>query len=104
MLTELIYYLAVLLDQEGGGRHRAERVQNAEVPCVRYLIGGNAKKFDYINRVVKCFRLRSTRVRRHTLPLSLLCISMDKSLRVHRIFFVFHATFPNSGIMSQVYE
>ena len=25
MLPELIYYLAVLLDQEGGGRHRAER-------------------------------------------------------------------------------
>ena len=37
MLSELIYYLAVLLDQEGGGRHRAERVQNAEVPYVRCL-------------------------------------------------------------------
>ena len=68
MLLELIYYLAVLLDQEGRGRHRAERVQNAEVPYVRYLIGWNAKKFDYINRVVKRFRLWSTRVRRHTLP------------------------------------
>ena len=69
MLPELIYYLAVLLDQEGGGRHRAERVQNAEVPYVRYLIGWIAKKFDYINRVVKCFRLQSTGVRRHTPPL-----------------------------------
>jgi hypothetical protein len=39
VLTELIYYLDVLLDQEGEGRHRVERVQNAEVPCVRYLIG-----------------------------------------------------------------
>ena len=38
VLTELIYYLDVLLDQEGEGQHRAERVQNAEVPCVRYLI------------------------------------------------------------------
>ena len=39
VLTELIYYLDILLDQEGEGRHRAERVQNAEVSCVRYLIG-----------------------------------------------------------------
>ena len=28
MLPKLIYYLAVLLDQEGGGRHLAEHVQN----------------------------------------------------------------------------
>ena len=34
LLTELIYYLDVLLDQEGEGRHRAERVQNADVSCV----------------------------------------------------------------------
>ena len=39
------------LDQEYEGRHRAERVQIAEVPCVRYLIGCIAKTFDYINRV-----------------------------------------------------
>ena len=69
MLPELIYYLAVLLDQEGGGRHRAEHVQNAEVSYVRYLIGWSAKKFDYINRIVKRSRLRSTSVRRHTVPL-----------------------------------
>ena len=69
MLTELIYYLDIMLDQEGEGRHRAEHVLNAEVSYVRYLIGWSAKKFDYINRVVKRFRLRSTRVRRHTLPL-----------------------------------
>ena len=60
MLTELS--LAVFLDQEGGGRHLAERVPNVEVSYVRYLIGWSAKKFDYINRVVKRFRLRSTRV------------------------------------------
>ena len=69
MLTELIYYLDNLLNQEGEGRHRAERVQKAEVLCVRYLIGGSAKKFDYINRVVKRFHLRSTREHRHTRPL-----------------------------------
>jgi len=51
VLTELIYYLDVLLDQEGDGRHQAERVQNAEVSCVQYLIGWIAKTFDYINRV-----------------------------------------------------
>ena len=66
---ELIYYLNVLLDQEGEGRHRAECVQNSEVPYVWYFIGRSSKKFDYINRVVKRFRLWSTRVRRHTLPL-----------------------------------
>ena len=31
MLTELIYFLDVLLDQEGKGRHQAERVQKAEL-------------------------------------------------------------------------
>ena len=64
-----------LLDQEFEGRHRAECVQNSEVPYIRCLIGRNEKKFDYINRVVKRFRFQSTRVRGHTLPLSLLCIS-----------------------------
>ena len=34
------------------GRHRAERVLNSEVPCVRYLIGRIVKTYDYINRVV----------------------------------------------------
>ena len=57
--------LDTLLYQEFEGRHRAERVQNSEVPYVRCLIGRNEKKFDYINRVVK--RFRSTRVRGHTL-------------------------------------
>ena len=40
-----------LLDQEFKGRHRAERVQNSEVPYVRCLIGWITKTFDYINRV-----------------------------------------------------
>ena len=73
MLTKLS--LDTLLDQEFEGRHRAERVQNSEVAYVRCLIGRNEKKFDYINHVVKHFSFRSTRVRGHTLPLSLLCIS-----------------------------
>ena len=34
------------------GRHRAERVQNSEVPCVRYLIDRIVKTYDYINRVM----------------------------------------------------
>ena len=54
--------------------HQAERVLNSEVSCIQYLIGQNERKFDYINHVVKRFRFRSTRVCRHTIPLSLLCI------------------------------
>ena len=73
MLTRLS--LDTLLDQEFEGRHRAERVQNSEVSYVRCLIGQNEKKFDYIKRIVKRFRFRSTSVRGHTLPLSFLCIS-----------------------------
>ena len=73
MLTELS--LDTLVDQEFEVRHRTERVQNSEVSYVRCLIGRNEKKFDYINHIVKCFRFWSTRVRGHTLALSLLCIS-----------------------------
>ena len=69
VLTELIYFLDTLLDQDFEGCHQAECVQNSEVSYVRYLIGRNEKKFDYINRVVKRFRLWSMRVHRHTLPL-----------------------------------
>ena len=57
MLPELIYYLDILLDQEGGGRHRAERVLNTEVPYVRYTIGW----------IVKNVRLHQPRCQ--TLPL-----------------------------------
>src|SRR5215216_4106521 len=49
VLTELS--LDPLLDQELEGHHRAERVQNSEVPYVRRLIGWIMKTFDYINRV-----------------------------------------------------
>ena len=50
MLTKLSH--EAQLDQELVGRHQAERVLNAEVPYVRYLIGWIAKTFDYINRVI----------------------------------------------------
>src|SRR3989337_337981 len=36
--TDLIFYLAFFLAQEGEGRPPAQRVQNAEGPGVRYLI------------------------------------------------------------------
>ena len=40
MLTELIYFLDVLLDQEGKGRHQAERVQKADLGgVVRSVLG-----------------------------------------------------------------
>ena len=64
-----------------------------KVPYVRYLIGWSAKKFDYINRVVKHFHLRSVRVRRHTLP-SLLCISMDRSCACVEFFLFSMQRFP----------
>ena len=74
MLTELS--LNPLLDQEHEGRHRSERVLNAEVPYVRYLdrLGREDIRLHQ-PRYYKRFRFRSTRVRGHTLPLSLLCIS-----------------------------
>ena len=50
MLRELS--LKALLDREFVGRHRAERVQIAEVPYVRYLDRSIVKTYDYINRVV----------------------------------------------------
>ena len=50
VLTKLIP--DTLLDQEFEERHRVERVQNSEVPCVRYLISRIVKTYDYINRVV----------------------------------------------------
>ena len=52
VLPELIYYFAPLAGSEFEGRHRAERVLNSEVPCVRYLIGRIVKTYDYINSVV----------------------------------------------------
>ena len=50
MLTKLP--LEALLDREFVGRRRAERVQIAEVPYVRYLDRSIVKMYDYINHVV----------------------------------------------------
>ena len=50
MLMELS--LEALLDHEFMGRHRAERVQIAEVTYVRYLDRSIVKMYDYINRIV----------------------------------------------------
>ena len=77
------------------GRHRAERVLNSEVPCVRYLIGRIVKTYDYINRVVLTLPLSVYEGTWTHSPLSLLCITMI--LRVRRIFFEI-TTFPISGI------
>ena len=54
MLPELIHYIAVLLDQEGGGCHRAEPVLNAEVPYVRHSVIGDLDhdEYDSINPVL----------------------------------------------------
>ena len=57
VLSELIYYFASLAGSRRRGHHQAERVLNAEVPYVRYLIGRIMKEYDYINRVDKYFRL-----------------------------------------------
>ena len=93
MLTKLS--LDTLLDQEFEGRHRAERVQNSEVPYVRCLIGWIEKMFDYINRVKLTLLLSVYKGTWTHSPLSLLYITMI--LCVRRNFFEI-TTFPNSGI------
>ena len=84
MLTKLS--LDTFLDQESKGRHRAERVQNSEVPYVRYLIGRIVKMYDYINRVVLTLPHSVYEGTWTHSPLSLLCITMI--LCVRRIFFL----------------
>ena len=50
MLTKL--YRKALLDREFVGRHRAERVLNSEVPCVRYLDQLDHDEYDSLNPVL----------------------------------------------------
>ena len=101
MLTKLS--LDTLLDQEFEGRHRVERVQNSEVPYVRYLIGRNEKTFDYINRVKLTLPLSVYEgTWTHSPPLVAMHL-IDRSCMSVGIFLKLHGTFPNSGIMSQVY-
>src|SRR5215216_5795534 len=49
-------------------------------------IGWIVKTFDYINRVTKRFRFRSTRVRGHTLPLVAMLL-LDRSCVIVGKFF-----------------
>ena len=68
-------------ESEFKGRHRVERVQNSEVPCVRYLIGRIVKMYDYINRAVLTLSLSVYEgTWTHSL-LSLLCITMISRVR-----------------------
>ena len=55
------------------------------------------KTFDYINRVIKCFRFRSTRVRRHTLPsrLSSVIVFVVLGEALRRLFFTNTVTTPS---------
>ena len=99
MLPELIHYFAILLDQEGEDITELN-VCYADLPYVRYSISCIAKKFDYINIINKRFRLRSTRVRRHTLP-SCSYASPWIDLACAKIFF--SCNVPQQWHLSQVY-
>ena len=99
MLTKLS--LDPLLDQELEGRHRAERVQNSEVPYVRCLIGRNEKMFDYIKYVIRTLTLSVyDGTWTHSPPLIAIHL-LDRSCVVVGIFLKLHATFPNSGIRAR---
>ena len=101
MPTELIYYLDVLLDQEGEGCHRAERVQNSEVSYVWYLIGRNEKTFNYINRVKQMLLLSVYGgTWTHSPPLVAMHL-LDRPCVIVGIFLKLHGTFPNSGIRAR---
>ena len=74
-----------------------ERVQNSDVPCVRYLIGRIVKTYDYIIRVVLTLSLSVYEGTWTHSPRSLLCITMI--LRVRRNFCEI-TTFPNTFYIS----
>ena len=104
MLTKLS--LDTLLDQEFEGRHRAERVQNSKVTHVRYLIGWNEKKFDYINRVVTLPLSVYEGTWAHSPPLVAMHL-LDRSCVIIGFFLKLHATFPNNlvlGLLLAPYE
>ena len=100
MLPELIYYFSPLAGSRWRGRHRAERVLNAKVTYVRYLIGRIVKTYDYINRVVLTLPLLVYEGTWTHSPFSLLYITMI--LRVRRNFFEI-TMFPNSGTRARFY-
>ena len=101
MLMELAYSIDTLLDQDFEGRHRVERVQNSEVSYVRYLIGGMAKTFDYINRVKLTLPLSVYEgTWTHSPPLVAM-YRLDRSCVIVGNFLKLHATFSNSGIRAR---
>ena len=90
-----------LLDQEFEGRHRAERVLNSEVSCVRYLIGWIVKTFDYINRVKLTLPLLVYEgTWTHSPPLVAMQL-LDISCVIVGNFMKLHATFSDSGIRAR---
>ena len=90
-----------LLDQEGEGRRRAERVQNSEVTYIRWLIGWIEKTFDYINRVKLTLPLLVYEGKwTHSPPLIAMHL-LDRSCVIVGFFLKLHATFPNSGIRAR---
>ena len=93
--------LDTLLDQEFEGRHQAERVQNSEVPYVRYLIGRIMKTFDYINCVNLTLPLSVYKGTWTHSPPPVAMYLQDRSCVSVGIFLKLHATFPNSGIRAR---
>ena len=99
VLTEFIYFLDTLLDEEHEGHHHAERVQNSDVSSIRYLIGRNEKKFNYINRVNLTLPLSVHEgTWTHSPPLVSMHL-LDGSCMSVGIFLKLHATFPNNSTM-----
>ena len=86
-----------LLDQEFKGRHRAERVQNSELPYVRYLIGRNEKTFDYINHIKQTLPLSVYEGTWTHSPLLVAMHLLDRACMIVGKFLKLHATFPNGG-------
>ena len=99
VLTKLS--LDTLLDQEFEGLHRAECVQNSEVPYVRCLIGWIEKMFEYINRIKLTLPLSVYEgTWTHSAPLVAMHL-LDRSCVIVAIFLKLHATFPNGGIRAR---
>ena len=101
VLTELIYYLDILLDQEGEGRHRAERVQNTEVPYVRCL--DRSYREDVRLHQPRCHNASAFGLQGYVDTLSPLVAMhlLDRSCVIVGFFLKLHATFPNSGIQAR---
>ena len=100
VLPELIYYFARFAGSRRRGRHQAERVQNSEVPCVRYLDRSDHEdvRLHQPRHNAPTFGLRG--YVDYTLPSH--CYAITMILRVRRKFIEI-TTFPNSGIRARFY-